>query len=58
MPSTKLQILPPHNLLGVEAYEKGLISEGLFAELFDLDRLDVREILDELDELGELLDVG
>jgi Zn-dependent peptidase ImmA (M78 family)/DNA-binding XRE family transcriptional regulator len=52
--------IPRYLYLGVEAYEKDLISEGLFAELFDLDRLDVREILDELvdDELGELLNVG
>ena len=35
------------NLLAAEAYERGLVSEGQLASMLDLDRLSVRELLDE-----------
>jgi Zn-dependent peptidase ImmA (M78 family)/transcriptional regulator with XRE-family HTH domain len=35
------------NLLAAEAYERGLVSEGQLASMLDLDRLSIRDLLDE-----------
>ena len=37
------------NLLAAEAYRRELLSEGQLARLLDLDRVEVREILDSFD---------
>lgn len=41
---------PRYLLLAVEAYEKDLITEGQFSEMFDLSRIEVRELIDSLTE--------
>ncbi len=39
-------------LFGVDAHERGLITEGQLSDALDLDRLSVRELLDSLGSLG------
>ncbi len=45
--------LPRYLLLAVEAYQQELFSEGQLADMFDLDRVVVREKIDELSHLFE-----
>ncbi len=39
-------------LLAAEAYSRGLLSEGQMASMLGLDRVSVRELLDEVDQIG------
>jgi Zn-dependent peptidase ImmA (M78 family) len=51
--------IPRYILLAVEAYQQELITEGQLADMFDLDRIEVRARIDELshlfDEIGNVL---
>jgi Zn-dependent peptidase ImmA (M78 family) len=40
------------NLMAAEVYRQGLLSEGQLARLLHLDRVELREILDEQDDEG------
>jgi Zn-dependent peptidase ImmA (M78 family) len=50
--------MPRYILLAVEAYQQELFSEGQLADMFDLDRVAVREKIDDLSHLfDEIEDV-
>lgn len=48
--------VPRYILLSVEAYQRELFTEGQLAEMFDLDRIEIRERIDELSNLFDAIE--